>query len=89
MCIQVKDQIKHLIYGKQFLIVFNLYKNEMIAYKVLRCVIRDKIWSKTKSSPRQFFFVRKKIVLDFVSDVVLDFQCALLSCLGQINAYHH
>ena len=76
MCIQVKDQIKHLIYGKQFLIVFNLYKNEMIAYKVLRCVIRDKIWSKTKSSPRQFFLSGKKLswilsrMLSWISSVL-------------------
>ena len=39
-------------------------------------------------------FVGKKILrfflrLNFVLDVVSDFQCTFLSCLGQIDAYHH
>ena len=72
----------------------------MIAYKIqLQYVIRDKIQSETKSKkffPDKVFFCWEKIFTgkkfsDFVSDWILSWipVCFFLSCLGQIDAYHH
>ena len=60
----------------------------MIAYEIqLRYVIRDKILSKTKfglgKNPRKIFFGWEKI---FVGKKLVSDK---MSCLGQINAYHH
>ena len=79
----------------------------MIAYEIqLQYVIRDKIQSETKFSPRQNlrifffptkfffagknFFIRKKI-LGFCLGLNLSQipSALILSCLGQIDAYHH
>ena len=73
----------------------------MIAYEiqlryVIRDEIRDKIQSDTKSSLRQFFFGQKKFFFQkqklsqILSWTLSRISSALfLSCLGQINAYHH
>ena len=61
--------------------------------------VRDKIQSETKFLSEKIFFeknfywekslakknLRFYLRLNFVSD----FQCTFLSCLGQIDAYHH
>ena len=65
----------------------------MIAYEIqLRYVIRDKIQSKKKSEKN--FFVRKKFVgkklqKKICLEYCLRFPVCKVSCLGQIDAYHH
>ena len=72
----------------------------MIAYEiqlryVIRDKIRDKIQSKTKSSLRIIIFyekenfVRKKIAEKNCLGHCLTFPVLCLSCLRQIDVYHH
>ena len=49
----------------------------MIAYEIqLRYVIRDKIQSEKKSEEKIFCWKKELSEKKFVSDIVLDFQCA-------------
>ena len=73
----------------------------MIAYKIqLQYVIQDQIQSKTKFSLRKNlrknFFCWKKILSEkencqekICLEHSLGFPVHKVSCLGQINAYHH
>ena len=60
----------------------------MIAYEIqLWYVIRDKIQSGTKFEKKKLLEKNSQILS--LIEFCLDFQCAFLSCLRQIDAYYH
>ena len=66
--------------------------NDCIGNTTTVCILRQNLRQNSvqeKIREKDFLSEKKLSAKKFVSEVVSDFQCAFLTCLRQINAYHH